>query len=367
VLALGLALAGALPAAGHIVVGTRTLQMLVAESELVLHARIADRDEGPAVLESGRGVQRPAVEAEVVALLKGPAGAVAGERVRFVQHGHGVAPFAPGDETLLFLLGVDRSRELSAVAREGAVRWLSLQEHSDTYPVEPSTGQALLGAVRAYVSAEKTADTEERNRHLREAGLALLGSGDPHLAASVLRGLALEGGDSWLRREDGPRLAAWIDDPGTSMGIRIGLLRVLQRRGFPEADSRWPQLVAETLPAADRIAAIRALRASAPARARPLLLPLLEDDDAEVVAAAADALGTPGAGEAVPALASALAHTAPRVRLAAIRGLGRIADPAARRALVEAARAHPDAATRRRAAAEIRKRGGQVPAPETAP
>ena len=44
----------------------------------------------------------------------------------------------------------------------------------------------------------------------------------------------------------------------------------------------------------------------------------------------------------------------PRVRAAAIRGLGRIGTPRAREALAKAAASHPDAATRRRASAEVR-------------
>jgi len=42
------------------------------------------------------------------------------------------------------------------------------------------------------------------------------------------------------------------------------------------------------------------------------------------------------------------------VRMAAIRGLGRVATPGAKQVLVKTAAAHPDAATRRRAGAEVR-------------
>ena len=44
--------------------------------------------------------------------------------------------------------------------------------------------------------------------------------------------------------------------------------------------------------------------------------------------------------------------------MAAIRGLGKVGSPAALAALTEAAASHPEPATRRRAAAEVKVLGG---------
>jgi hypothetical protein len=68
---------------------------------------------------------------------------------------------------------------------------------------------------------------------------------------------------------------------------------------------------------------------------------------------AAVSLGAPGNDAAVEALSRALESRAWRLRMSAVRGLGGIASEAARAALAEAARSHPDADTRRRAQAEL--------------
>jgi HEAT repeat protein len=89
------------------------------------------------------------------------------------------------------------------------------------------------------------------------------------------------------------------------------------------------------------------------------LAQLLEGSDAAAAQAAAIALGTPGNASAVAPLSRALASGDARLRMAAIRGLGRIGSPEARRALEQAAEAHADADTRRRAAAELRVLAGE--------
>jgi HEAT repeat protein len=92
---------------------------------------------------------------------------------------------------------------------------------------------------------------------------------------------------------------------------------------------------------------------SGPVRAR--LIALVADPDAGVAAAAAIAVATPGSRDAVAALARALARGAPKVQMAAIRGLGRVATRDAERALESAASSHPNPDTSRRARAELVK------------
>jgi HEAT repeat protein len=66
------------------------------------------------------------------------------------------------------------------------------------------------------------------------------------------------------------------------------------------------------------------------------------------------ALGTSGNVAMVGPLAEALTNGEPRLRNAAIRGLGQIGGPEAQKALEHAARTHPDPATRRSARAKLR-------------
>jgi hypothetical protein len=349
------ALVCALSAHAHIVYGAKTLHGLVAEADLVLHVRIAAADVMVgASTELGAQV-RPGVEAEVLGVLKGAYGR---PRVRFAQHGHGVVRFEPGRETLLFLIDIARSRELRAVREAGLYEWVSIQEESDEYPLEPPARERVLSAARAYVSADAAATPALREAALRRTTRDLLTSGDADLAASALRDLVLAPAAPLLSAGDLPALLPLLDDPGTSMGVRASLLAELERRRLLDGAPHWLRLLDGGAPTRDRVTAIRAAAASSsssPVRTR--LIALVSDRDEEVAAAAASAIGRPGDTAAVPPLAAALAGDSARVRMAAIRGLSRIAAPDAVRVLEEAAASHPDAATRRRAAAELRKRG----------
>jgi HEAT repeats len=346
------ALACAAAAHAHIVYGTKTLSGLVAQSDLVLEARILESGERVGLSVEGGSASRPTVLAEVLAVWKG---SFAAPRVRFAQHGHGVATFEPGDEALLFLVDIRRSRELEALGRAGALEWVSLQEHDDAYALREDTREALIGAVRGYVAAAD-ATPPVREATLRRATVALLTSGDADLAASALRDLVLAPEAPLVEVEDLPALLPVLGDAGTSMGLRVALLAELERRGMVEGAPYWLGLLSDATPPRDRITAIRAagLSGGLPVRAR--LVVLLKDADPDVAAAAASALGGPGRSDAVTPLAQALARGPEKVRNAAIRGLGRIATPDAERVLAAAAADHPDAGTRRRARAELDKR-----------
>jgi hypothetical protein len=344
----------------HVVYGAKTLQGLVAEADVVLHARIAavDRLVGASTAQGAQA--RPGVEADVIEVLKGD---LEGRRVRFAQHGHGVVRFEPGRETLLFLIDVARSRELDALGEAGLYEWVSIQEESDEYPLDPATRGRVLAAARGYIAANAAATPALRLAALRQATRDLLTSGDARLAASALRDLVLTPDAPLITSADLPALLPLLDDPGTAMGVRAGLLAELERRRLVEGADGWLRLLASGPAPRDRVTAIRAAAASSgaePVRAR--LIALVSDPDEEVAAAAASAIGRPGDAAAVAPLAAALGSGSARVRMGAIRGLGRIESPDAVRVLEAAAASHPDAATRRRAAAELRKRGAAATA-----
>lgn len=343
----------AFAAQAHVVYGTKTLHGLIAEADLVLNARIVTADEGPAPSADRPGASRPAVEAAVLEVLKGN---FEKPRVRFAQHGHGVARFRSGDEALLFLHDIARSPELDALGRSGTHSWVSLQEHQDTYPIEPATRDRLLGVARSYAAADAEASANARTAALRRATVDLLTSGDPQLAASALRDCVLAPDLPLLTVEELPALRAVLDDPDTSMGVRVALLTELERRDLVEGPPIWLRLLADETPSRDRITAIRAAGASSSRPVRTRLIALVASPDVQVAAAAASALGAPGNQDAVAPLTGALSHESATVRMAAIRGLGRIGAPEAQRALETAAASHPDPATQRRARAEASKR-----------
>lgn len=340
-------------AAAHVVVESPSLHLRVAESDLVLRARVEDP---AAVFESDDGaMRRPVVAVRVLETLKGED---PGETLRFATHGHGVARYARGEEVLVFLRPTARSRELDALAAAGGPAWLSTQEHDARYVLTPAHRDVVLDAVRGYVRAAGQEDAGERRATLRAVTLDLLSSGDARLAASALGDLAVAAGPPLLRADDLPRLEKLLADPEVSMGVRAGLLAVLERQGLVDGPERWVALLdgaaAASLPAAIRAAGAAGGRPSAAVRAK--LVALLADPRPGIAAEAAIALGRPGNEGAVPALAEALGADAPRLRQAAVRGLASIPGDAARGALERAAASHPDPATRRRAAAALRTR-----------
>jgi hypothetical protein len=341
---------------GHIVAGTETLLGLVAEADLVVRARVVQVS-AVAGFPGEKGVlERPAVEADVVEILKG---SLEDSRFRFVQHGHGVATFEPGREHLLFLVTISRSRELANLSESSGLRWVSLQEHDQAYPVDVPASGALLSAARAYAAAEKVAGTEAKLGLLRSATLSLITSGDPRLAASAIRDLVAAPNLALVTQDERPALEGVIDDPTTAVGVRVALLTELERRSLIDGQARWLALLADDAPSSDLVVAIPAAARDGRAPVRTRLIALVADDRVEVAAAAAVALGQQGDASVVPILDSALANPSSRIRYAAIRGLGATRTPEAVQALQKAGETHPDPATRRLAQAEARKLDSQ--------
>jgi hypothetical protein len=346
------------------VYATKTLHGLVAEADLVLRSRIVAARPQQTSSSTPPGANRPSVEASVLEVLKGDFDE---PLVRFAQHGHGVAHFDPGDETLLFLTRIERNRELDALAASGAFRWVSLQEHRDEYPLVPATRGHVLAAVRGYVAASAASSPEQQLAFVRRATLELLESRDPKLAGSALRDLAAAPGLPLATQDELEQLLAIERDPNVSMGIRVALLGELGRRGLVDPTPYWLSLLSDDVSVRDRITAIRAAGLAGSPAVQKRLIALLGDPNERIAAAAAVALGMPDNGQAVAPLATALsAHTSEAVRLAAIRGLGRIGSPEARSALEQAAESHLDAATQRRARAELRKPRSTTASPPSA-
>jgi hypothetical protein len=333
---------------GHIVYGRPTLLRLVGGAERVVHVRVVDAHASVSVEATGES--RPVVEVEVREVLKGKG--APGDVVRFASHGHGVARYDDGEEALVFLVPLARSPELDALQASG-LRWVSLQEHDARYVLTPETRAPVLEAVRRYVAVESVPGTADRMKALRGVTVDLITSGDPRLAASALQDLVAAQSLPLVTAEDVPRLLAeGVASSKTAIGVRVGLLAELQRRGLVEGTPQWLDLLATT-PKPGLLQVVRAAGNHPSPEVDARLVGLLAAEDEEVAAAAALALGNPAHAAAVPALAAALERPESRVRMAAIRGLGRIATPAARQTLATAAEGHDDAASRRRAAAEL--------------
>ncbi len=350
VAALGAALVAALgapPAArAHVVYGAPSLRQLTREADVVARVRIVHPRR---LLGAGEPpVRRPVVDAVVLESLCG--GRLS--RVTFVPHGHGAAEYHAGEEAIVFLQRLERVPELAATPLAGRVAWASRQETSDKIPLDARTRRAWLDAVRRCVHAETLDDPVARRAALRDTTLALLAAPEPRIAASALRDLATAGDGAGIGPGDVSQLAGLLDRETMPMTVRVGLLAELERRGLADAPSRWALLL-EHARGADRLVAIRAAGAHPSVAVTPALARIAESADAEAAAAAAVALGTPGNAAAVPVLDRLMGRDDGRLRFAAIRGLGRIGGEDGVAALERAAAFHPDAATRRRAAAEV--------------
>jgi hypothetical protein len=345
------AIAIAATARAHVVYGAPSLYQLMAGADRVVRARIVE-PQALLILEEP-ALRERIVVAQVLETLEGAPLADEGDTLRFVQHGHGVPEYATGEEVALFLQRIERSRELGRSALVGRVAWVSIQEGGAKFTLDGETGDAFVEALRRYADLEGMASAEARRAALRRLTLELLGSPDARLASSALRDVVLAPeATPLLIPEDLSALELLLHSPDVRIGVRVGLLAELERRGLMEGPSRWADLL-RTTAGSDRIAVVRASAAHPSQAVTHELIQLLGSPDREVAAAAAVALGAPGNAAAVAPLTVLLEDPESRVRMAAIRGLGRVATNSARQALEAAAASHPDAATRRRAAAEV--------------
>ncbi len=345
----GLLLVAATTAGAHIVYGRPTLLGLVGGSDLIAHVRVVD-PAAMVVLDDTRE-SRPVVRVELLEVFKGDG--EPGDPLRFASHGHGVAEYGAGEEALVFLAPLARSRELDAL-RAAGLHWVSFQEHDARYPLSAATRAPVLAAVRGYVEAESLSQPDERMKALRVVTLSLLTSGDARLGASAVQDLVLADAIPLVTPEDVPRLLAEvISSQDAPIGVRVGLLAELDRRGLVKGAPLWLALLGTT--AKPRLLqVVRAAGQHPSLEVDAALIGMLAGSDDELAATAAMALGNPAHANAVEVLAGSLARAEPRVRMAAIRALGRIGTPRAQEVLQTVASTHEDAATRRRAAAEVR-------------
>ncbi len=335
------------PARAHVVYGTTTLRLLTLESDLVARMKIVDPD-AELLLEDPL-VREAVVVAEVLEPLKG---AFAEEQLRFVQHGHGVPKYEKGEEVALFAQHIERSRELGRSPIAAHIHWVSAQEAGVKFALDASTRDGFVAAVRAYAELEML-PPEEQPGGLRRITVELLASPQERLARSALRDAVLAADAPVLVAEDLPALESVLASPDTPTGVRIGLLAELERRALVQGPPRWAELL-RTTTGPDRFAVVRAAGAHPSAPVAKELAALLASDDPLLVAAAAVSLGAPGDESAVAPLAKLLDSDEQRVRMAAIRGLAQVGSSGAREVLAKAAAEHPEAATRRRAAAEVK-------------
>jgi hypothetical protein len=333
---------------------TDSLRTLVAGADLVVRVRVVEHD--TFVMQRAEGEKRRAVvRVRVLEVLKGPG--TIGAELPLSQHGHGVAQYSPGDEALVFLRPLSKSRELHELGSSGELEWYSTQEHDDAYVLSSKSRRSTIQAARRYVAIEAM-PREKRVEPMRRVTMMLLTSGDQRLAVSALRDLTRAPKAPLLTEQDVPKLLRVVHDAKISIGVRVGLLAEIQRRRLVDGDAHWLRLLGATK-GADRRVAIQAAGAHPSPRVNAALIEILQGEDGAAAASAAVALGSPGNATAVPPLAKAVASEDTRLATAAIRGLGRVGTTKAREVLSSAAHSHSAPSVRRRATAELRRLDGR--------
>ncbi len=207
--------------------------------------------------------------------------------------------------------------------------------------------------MRAYVALDSLAEAPARLAALRSLTVELLASPEPALAESALAELVAASDEPLLTVAEAPAMESLVSDPGVRIGIRVGLLALLEARGLVGGPPSWARLLS-TASGPEQRAAIRAAGAHPSPEVTAELLRLLRGGDSETAAEAAVALGSPGNDAAIGPLTVVLSGGDPRLGRSAVRGLGRIATAHAREALRIAAASHPDPDVRRRAQAQLR-------------
>jgi len=331
---VGLMLLGiGLPGSAHVIMGSKSLPLRIAESDLVVRGRVVD-PELVFVREVGQS-RRRLVEIEVLEALKGK---TASERLRIAQDGHDVPRYRIGDEALFFLTGIEKSRELGALAVPGGPTFVSSQEHADRFLITPPHGATLLSAARSLAASETVPMGSGRIALIRAATLDLLTSGDAQLGAAALASLVLSPDAAFVVEDDLPRLEAFLADASVSIGLRAGVLAELERRQLLEGPAHWRALLDQAGPE-DLATAIRAAGAhpSEPVRAFLLARLTSPDEPSEIATEAAIALGAWRDPSLVPVLEEALERARAsgdrRLEGAVIRGLRGIGGREARAVL----------------------------------
>lgn len=345
---------GVTPAIAHIVMGGSSLRLLTAQADVVARVQIIDAlDELDAVYRD-QAFRTRFVRARLLETWKGSL-AEPGATIRFYQHGHGTVEYADEEEVLVFLRRTENIAELAGGPIVSQLEWVSEQETGAHYRLNDTNRKGFANAVASYIAMDEAPEAL-RSDMLRRITVEMLTSPYPELAQSAMGDLVLAGEQISLTSEDLTVLLPLIDDnqegAAAPIGIRIGLLSELERRGLVAGPPRWAHLI-ETTTGRDQIAVIRAAAANPSNAVVEALIPLLKSDNLQIASTAAVALGNQKSPMATQSLVALLQSNESQLRMSAIRGLGRDGSSTAREALSTAASQHPDPATRRRALAEL--------------
>lgn len=334
-------------ARAHLLAGSPTLHQLTLASDVVAVARVTHADAVLALEDPP--LRRAVIDVEIGEVLRGD---VRPGPLRFVPHGHGAQSYADGEEVLLFLQKIERSRELAGTRVAGPIRWFAVHETGDRLTLDAGSREALIAAARAYVAIDSMNDPIALMEALRRVTAKLLASNEPRLASFALKDVVTAGETPLITAADAPALLAVADDRARPAAFRAGLLAELERRKLADTAPRWAEALRETK-LDELLPFLRASRGRTDARITVELARMLGGSDAMIASEAAIALGSRGNAAAVDPLSGALARDDARIRGAAIRALGQVGTPEARRALSRAAAQHPSEETRRLASAEM--------------
>jgi len=335
-------------AAGHVVFSRGSLRQFLQHSAVSLRvAFVSDVRtwEGP------DGDRQEYFRVRVFERLAGR-GPSAGE-LDFFPHAEGFPAYGRGDRALLFLERTEQRPEFAGLARR--FPWFSVQDAGEEWILEPGSREDALAWAR------------ELAAWLAGGGRELAG-----LRALVVRGLradaAAVGAVALKKLVRSGSLPGMLDDPDAvaevagvlrdaplRIGERGGLFALLATRPGFDPGLQLPVLRARASGVRERVVLVRQLAGVPHPAVDAWLAALATHEEPRLRRAAVAAQARRGARADLALLERALGDPDSQVARAAIRSLGSLEAPAARRLLEEVASgADPERA--RWAAAELRRR-----------
>ena len=182
---------------------------------------------------------------------------------------------------------------LGEVPAASRIQWVSEQETGSKYALDARVRGDFVAAVRAYRATRSARSGSSAGSHpSNHVGAPRL----PPADALILRAPRPSDGRGCFPSQHPrilPILEPLLTSSATPIGVRMGLLVELERRGLVEGPPRWAMLL-RTTKGEDRLAAVRASAAHPSEAVAAELRALLANDDSLLVAAAAVSLGTHG-------------------------------------------------------------------------
>lgn len=299
--------------------------------------------------EEGKEMRYEVVTASVSDQYKGEFG----QQIEFFQYAHGHAFYRAGDRAVLFLQALGPEHQLSAIGRIGDIHYVSHQVRSTEHRLTESEMADYRWVLQSYADLAASKEPDTGLETVSGILLRMLQSDSPALMESALLDWSAAGPGIAFGDADIAGLERVVRDTTKPVGLRLALLRELNRRGRSDG-TVWVWLLANE--SDDNLSIVlAALQNYENIQLREPLLAMLDGSSPQVTEGAARALGHPVYLGAEQPLHRLLLSDDQRLSYAAVQGLAGIDSPRSRAMLAEAAERHPNPRVRRMISARLKQ------------